>query len=549
MDMLRCVGLVASLVAGLAGAAAGDSLEARLPPGGFRDVAWHDPFPGRWMTVDVTQRGVKPGKGDVTAALQALIDGLAEPTILSFPAGVYCCGKLTISKSNVILKGAGPEKTIFRSPHAGTVFCWWGSGGRYEYAKLGPEFQPRQVTADVAPRGAYVPLADTRDLAVGDTVLVEEDLDRWSYDDARRGRGGVFLVTRVDKDGIGIDLPLAMGLDHVGAGQKHAIVAKLRPVANVGLEGLRIEMPDGVGDRTSTLFVKRVSNGYIRNVVSVDAARHHLEICFSRQVVVEGCFFDQAKEKGPGGNGYGVEFRDLSTLCKAENNVFRDLRHAMAAEVGPSYCIFGYNLNVDRVRDLAHSPNAPAEAKNEKWVNSKALNGITDAYITADIVAHGNEAHHVLWEGNVFYVGAVDHSHYTNGPIFYFRNCALGQPRNYGYWQEGDGFVVEGENDNQVIVGNQLLNGSKIELQKHTYERTSQGSLIAGNVFGDRTDWGVLPGSTRLPASLYLKARPAFWPAALAWPPYGPDVAGSAANRIPAQVRYERHGAAGRARS
>jgi hypothetical protein len=519
---------------------AGDSLESRLPPGGFHDVVWQDPFPGKWQTVDVTQKGIAPDAGDVTAKLQALLDGLTEPTILCFPPGMYRFGKITVRKGNVILKGAGPKQTVFQPPKDGTVLAWWGSGGKYDYARLGPEYQPRQVTADVPPGATVVPVSNTKGLQPGDMVLVEEDLEKWSYDDARRGRGGVFLVTKVEADRIAVDLPLALGLDQVQRDKKNAIVAKLNPVRNVGLEGVRIVMPDERGEKASSLFLKRVYNAYIRNVESFNPSRHHVEICYSRQVVLEGCFFDEAKEKGGGGYGYGASVRDLSTLCKVENNIFRDLRHAMATEVGVNYCVFAYNLDVDRVRDLAHSPNAPPQCRDEKWINSRKLNGITDAFITSEVAAHGNFPHQVLLEGNVFYIACVDRSHHTNGPHFFFRNCALGQPRKYGWWQEGAGIVVMGVNDDQVIVGNFLRNDSVILLQKHEDPRTSQNTLIAGNVVKGQVDWGPLPAETKLPPSLYLKERPAFWPKDLAWPPFGPDAAGAASAKIPAQLRYER---------
>ncbi|MBI5832503.1 MAG: hypothetical protein HZB16_09385 [Armatimonadetes bacterium] len=529
--LAACLCLTLTAVVGYA-----DSLEQRLPPGGFRDVAWQDPYPGGWQTVDVTTRGIAPGAPDVTKPLQTLIDALTTPTILVFPAGTYHFGKIAPC-SNLIIRGAGPQQTLFRPVADGTLFWWWGHGGRYEYAQLGPEYQPRQVTAEVAPGAVVVPLADTRGLAKGDLVLVEEDLEHFSYPDSKRSRGGVFVVERVEADRITLDLPLAIGLDQVAKEGKNAIVAKLNPLRNVGLEGVGITMPANGGEKTSTLFFKRVQNAYLRNVESVNPSRHHVEICYSRQVVVEGCTFIEAQDKGPGGTGYGVEFRDLSTLCKAENNTFRDLRHAMATETGANYCIFGYNLNVDRVRDLAHSPQAGPECRDEKWINSAQRNGLTSAFITADVVAHGNFPHQILLEGNVFYVGCVDHSHTVNGPHFLFRNRALGQPKLYAWWQEGCGLVIEGENDNQVLVGNTLANDSKILLMKHTFERTSQGSLIAGNVLSGQVDWGPLPAGTKLPASLYLKARPAWWPADLAWPAFGPNTPADA--RIPAQVRYK----------
>jgi hypothetical protein len=530
----------AAAILPLSGAHAADSLEGRLPPGGFRDVAWEDPCPGQWQVVDVRQKGITPDAGDVTAKLQALIDGLRVPTVLSFAPGTYCFGNIRIEKSNVILRGAGPRQSIVAPPKDGAVFTWWGSGGHYDYAKLGPEYQPRQVTADVAPGGVSVSVADTTNLRAGDMVLVEEDLDAWSYAEARRGRGGVFLITGVEGHQVTLDLPLAIGLGDVAATKKNAILAKLIPVRNVGLEGFRIVLPVTPGEKASALFLKRVSNACLRNVEVYNPSRHHVEICYSRQVVVEGCFFDEAKDKGGGGYGYGVCLRDLSTRCKIENNIFRDLRHAMATEVGVSYGIFAYNLDVDRMRDLALSPHAPPQCRDQQWINSKKLNGITDAVVTAEVVAHGNFPHHVLFEGNVFYIACVDRSHTTNGVNVFFRNCALGQPPKYGWWQEGAGIVIMGTNDDQVVVGNYLRNDAVVLLQKHEDPRTSLNSLIAGNVVKGQVDWGPLPADTKLPASLYLKDRPPYWPPELAWPPFGPDAAGSATDRIPAQIRYER---------
>ncbi|MGD0090993.1 MAG: hypothetical protein ABSE73_13830, partial [Planctomycetota bacterium] len=312
---------------------------------------------------------------------------------------------------------------------------------------------------------------------------------------------------------------------------------------NVGFEGFRVVMPDAIPEkafRQGRIFhLKRARNVYLRNIETSNPYKHHVEVAYSHQVVIEGCFFDEAKEKGPGGYGYGVNLRDLSTLCKVENCVLKDLRHFLATETGASYCIYAYNFSVDRLRDFMHSPEAPKDRVNEAWINQKSQNGITSGFITADVVAHGNFPHHVLLEGNVFYNGCVDISHTTNGPHFFFRNKPLGQPKNYAYWQEGCGIAIMGENDNQVIVGNYLANDSEILLQKHDAPRGPRNVLIAGNVVQGKTDWGPLPVDTKLPPSLYLKEKPAFWPKDLAWPAYGPDVEASPRNEIPAQVRFE----------
>ncbi|MGD0090356.1 MAG: glycosyl hydrolase family 28-related protein, partial [Planctomycetota bacterium] len=191
------------------------ALAERLPVGGFRDVTWADPCPGRWQTLDVTSRGVSPGEADVTKALQAVLDGLDAPTILHFPAGTYRFSMISVRKGNVILKGAGPERTIFRPLNDGTVFELLGKGGWYEWPKLSKEWQPRPVTADVPAGAVVVPVADTAGLKPDDAVLVVENLERFSYADAKRGRGGVFVLTKVEPQRVTLNLPLAIGLEKV----------------------------------------------------------------------------------------------------------------------------------------------------------------------------------------------------------------------------------------------------------------------------------------------------------------------------------------------
>ncbi len=87
-----------------------------------------------------------------------------------------------------------------------------------------------------------------------------------------------------------------------------------------------------------------------------------------------------------------------------------------------------------------------------------------------------------------------------------------------------------------------------ILLQKHTDSRTSENSLIGGNVIKGQVDWGGLAPTDKLPPSLYLAARPTFWSENLPWPAFGPDVAGSASAKIPAQLRYEQEIAPGATR-
>jgi hypothetical protein len=63
--------------------------------------------------------------------------------------------------------------------------------------------------------------------------------------------------------------------------------------------------------------------------------------------------------------------------------------------------------------------------------------------------------------------------------------------------------------------------------------------LIHGNYdyIGAGTVWDKRNADRKLPASLYLSAKPA-WFGALAWPAFGPDLSPKAGT-IPAVVRYD----------
>jgi len=92
-------------------------LARRLPPGGFRDVTWNDPFPGKWQTVDVATRGIEPGEPDVTAKLRELLHGLREPTIIYFPSGTYRFTGITMRTGNVFYNACVDVSHNINGPH------------------------------------------------------------------------------------------------------------------------------------------------------------------------------------------------------------------------------------------------------------------------------------------------------------------------------------------------------------------------------------------------------------------------------------------------
>ncbi len=519
----------------------GDIPADRLPPGGWSKVTWVDPYPGKWTTIDVTTRGLKPGSAEsITPALLKIIDSVTGPTILYFPAGTYKIGTTNIwGKSDLVLRGAGPDKTILETT-SGACLDIRGVGGRYTWDQLPEELKPRKIVADVAPGDSTVPVESTAGLAVGDMVMVAELLDQYSYDAAKWGIGGAFLVTRVTPHSITVNLPLAVGLQAVKNPAKQALVAKLQPARNIAIEDLKIDHVSR--EKGVTIWARRCYNLMLRNLELANTSENHILVEMSQQVVVRDCYIHDAQDKGGGGNGYGVQVDNLVTRMLVTNNIAKDCRHQYVIQGGgPNYNICAYNLSVDTVRDhvLTHDVS---EAKNGDWIFSPSVNKLgVEGTLEADFTMHGNYPYCNLVEGNVGYMFISDRSHFWNGPKnMTFRNEIKGQPRPYNYWQEGVGYWIDGESDSQNCIGNVFVNNCTISLKPHQGPRGPLDTFIAANVFGGKVDWGALTVGAKLPPSLYLTKRPDFWPDDLPWPAFGPDVPNSATNKIPAQLRYER---------
>lgn len=527
--------------AGLAQADRGDIPADRLPPGGWANITWDDPHPGRWQTVDVTTKGIQPGGAEsITPALMSIVDSLAGPTVLYFPPGTYKIGTTNIwGKSDLILRGAGPDKTIFETTD-GACLDIRGVGGRYTWDQLADEFKPRRITADVAPGESTVPLENTAGLAVGDMVMVAELLDQFSYDAAKWGLGGALMITRVTPHSITVNLPLAMGLREVRNPAKQALVAKLQPARNISIEDLKIDHVSK--QKGATIWARRCYNLMLKNLELANASQNHIQVEMSQQVVVRDCYIHGAQDKGGGGNGYGVQVDNLVTRMLVVNNIAKDCRHQYVIQGGgPNYNVCAYNLSVDTVRDYVLTHNVP-EARSGDWIFNPPVNKLgVSGTLESDFTMHGNYPYCNLVEGNVGYMFISDRSHFWNGPKnMTFRNQIRGQPRPYNYWQEGVGYWIDGESDSQNCIGNVFLNNCTVSLRPHQGPRAPLDSFIAANVLGGKVAWGAMKEGATLPPSLYLTRKPDFWPGDLAWPPFGPDVPGSATNKIPAQVRWEK---------
>ncbi|SMF09198.1 hypothetical protein SAMN02745866_00683 [Alteromonadaceae bacterium Bs31] len=463
--------------------------------------------------VDVTTRGIMPNGGEDAEVLRSLLSDLDKPTVLYFPPGDYHIGSGgTVNiPSNVIIRGAGPDKTHFRlSGDAGGFACYGYNTG-----------SKKNVVESVTAGDNIVQLDDVSGLAVGDIVDIKQNNphspDAW----AANTWGGVFRITEINsqENTIRLHLPLAIGLDESEFFDEDHGAHKLAGCRNVGFENFHIERTSGPGGAQMFSFI-RAYNVFVRNIYSQKSQTNHVNSLRSLGVYVSDSFFDDAWVK-TGGHAYGVSPRIRDTEVVVTDNIFKDLRHSLTTQGGANYVIFAYNFIFDTCRERNCSKGEREEI---------------DGRQEADVVVHGNFPHTTLFEGNVFYFSYYDAIHGANGPdIIMFRNKGFGQPSNY--WMKGVGVAIEASSESVTLVGNHLLNSSSFKVNGSEDLFTSHN--LVDNIDGFGATNSDLPANASLPASLFTQGPPEFWGSELPWPAFGPDVPNSHNNKIPAQIRFE----------
>lgn len=312
-----------------------------------------EPGGGAGATIFEVTDADPTGSADSTAAIQAVIDAASVAGgIVHLAAGTYRVdGTLSVTASNVVLRGDGPEATrLWLATLAGMAY-------RAHVTFAGAVTSDLEVplVEDGAPRARTVRVADARGLAVGDDVDVGWVVTpAFVEEHAMTGYWMVFndawqpffrrTVVAIDGDLVTLDVPLRYPAKIRDAASLRRTRGWLR---EVGLEALGIANagdPDEAWAESQVFAVafEGVADGWVRDVASFESpgatdgahlASGGLSIRASERVTVEDTHLAAAQNLGPGGNGYLFEVRTSSEL------LFRDCsgvdgRHAFITNWG-----------------------------------------------------------------------------------------------------------------------------------------------------------------------------------------------------------------------
>jgi hypothetical protein len=265
----------------------------------------------------------------------------------------------------------------------------------------------------------------------------------------------------------------------------------------------------------------------------------HVAMTGTYRCVVRDSNFHHSANYGFGADCYGIVLRCGAADNLVENNIVRWMNKPILFNVSGGGNVIAYNY------------------ADNSWATPSAWQEV-------NIDSHCSFPHMELMEGNYAPHMGASNTHGNAGYLTYFRNYASGKfasPAVYGSTATQNGNVTALEFDGGDFAMNALGNVLGTPGLMSAYDGYSSGTFSIyqlgakgagssdvavsslyrhGNydTVNNQTMWNATVANHTLPPSMYLTAKPGWWPAGTAWPWAGPDLS-PMVGTLPAKARSD----------
>lgn len=308
-------------------------------------------------------RTLAPSGGDDTAAIQSALDACPPDQVVQLEAGTFTITGhgLTLGRSNVVLRGRGPDKTRLVKP-AGTAFPVVIIGRRW------PKYtQPTDVVADALKGRASLTLARDPGLKPGELVVVDQLTDdqltywgpnappgspprRW-FCREDRPIGQVLEVARVNGSTVTFTTPLHIGFLLKSKPQLVRFAAEtnespLETVRFSGIEDLYVARGEG-GDGGGNVHLFAAAYSWVKNIESDASSGTAVNLDGAFRSELRDSYIHSTVDPNPGGGGYGVGVNSHAADNLIENNAIWSFNKVDTFRASGGGNVFGYNYLED----------------------------------------------------------------------------------------------------------------------------------------------------------------------------------------------------------
>ena len=512
--------------------------------------------------------------GATAAQINTAIKACPSGQVVMLSAGTYnlTSGITFAGRSNVTLRGAGPDKTFLVFTHddacqgqASTICIPGNDLGYYGPSPL----RTASWTAGYAQGSTVITLGSTTGLSVGMFIVLDQ-LDNTSnpgtdiyvcdtsacteeggtdYGRPDRQQRQWVQVTNISGNNVTISPGLYMP-NWSASKSPGAFWGNSTSLSHGdGVEDLSV---DGLGANSNSLIEFIFTyDSWAKNVRLAygQTPRSHVSFYASaRSTLRDSYLFGSSSEIGVGQAHYGVEASNAGDLL-VENNIFQRRTSPIVSD-GDVGSVYAYNFVI--FDWYMQSPTfMQASNYSHEAGNSMILHESNQAVgIKGDIV-HGTSNlltffrnYSIGWEATktaeTMAVALFPYNRYWN-----FVGNVLGQP---GYHT-----VYQGVSRSQTIWGIGVTGNvigtdpvvATTTMRWGNYDTVTGGTRwVAGEVPSGIAKYpNAVPANQTLPNSFYLTSKPG-WYGNNAWPSIGPDITGAGGpgghvNRIPARVCFE----------
>jgi hypothetical protein len=552
--------------------------------------------PGRridWSNAGVTG-GIPPrttvcstlSPGATAAQINSAIANCPAGQIVRLNAGTYNLGGgLVFGRSDVTLRGAGPDKThlVF----TGTVSCHVGEtdvcvkSGHGIYP-LPPDFSANW-TAGYSKGTTSITLSNTTGLAPGYLLVLDQlndsDTDNgqiWQCENygvcaiegpsglSRPSRAQLQVVTVTGVSGNTVTFTPGLYMANWRPDRSPgAWWTNAQPIQRVGLEDLSMDHTNS-GQR-SGVFMTNARDCWLKNVRGINSDRATVWAYGVSRITIRDSYFYGTQHAQS--QSYGIE-TDMSSDLLVENNIFEHMALGMPTGEAVTGSVYGYNFSIDDYYVVGGNTSwmQASSYHHSAGINFNLFEGNDGIGFTADAI-HGTSHfmtafrnYWIGWEtGKTQQTNAVNV--YAFNRYFNFIGNVLGKPgfhTNYECFPTSPTtpdclngpsrsiFMIgwSGNEGKNAAVNNDLLVRSTLMRWGNYDVATGSARFNASEVPSGLSLYrNPVPANSALPASLYLASKPTWW-GTIPWPAIGPDVSGGQlvngfVHKIPARLCYE----------
>ncbi|MDR0711270.1 MAG: hypothetical protein LBF67_02840 [Prevotellaceae bacterium] len=466
----------------------------------------------------------KIGATDMSSIVNAAIatqSGKSNGGVVYLPEGAYLFRQSISMKSNVVLRGAGADKTRLNFDLSGSNDPIIIKGS------LPGSSNPEQPLGLSAARGSSAITLKNNPLpnvANGKMAMLYRQPGLHAYPGDSWAKTGSCMQMLHVAQVSGKQVTFAERLRSDFKVADSAGIRIVSAIHDVGLENflltcLNKQYSGENAPANNNIAIDYADNCWITGVESAYSNSAHVNVRRSSNIQISGCYFHHAHGWGSGGSGYGVCLTGGAGQTLVANCIFDSLRHAMLAQGFANGNVFAYNYSARTNR--TESPHDAA----------------------GDIILHGNYAHSNLYQYNVGNTLSIDNPHGANGPRNVFLRNRLTRYGIYILAQRNNASANQQlaagiQNDSTALIANEATHALKYVNSTYSYGdyrifTESRGNIEIGNRQQGNPAGGNTPDADSY-LSFYNSSKPLFWDIDDHWFALGSQSGAS----IPAVERY-----------